>query len=269
MEMELFESWVAEKRRNRQLSASSESVYRAMWRSMTRTLNAVSWSSLSPEDIQAGLERLRLSSSAKRKYLQLVARVLGENSAARQVLEDSTAPQRALPQFLKSGIEDRLEQALESQGVRNKVLLHLYLGAGLRTGEAVRLTREDLFLADEVPWVAVRNTAGIASRAAPLTREAAQALSAWLAGHEDFYVFPGADSGHMDESSAWRICRGVARSALEDETAASPRRLRNAYAVRQLRAGEQLTTVANWIGHRTTSTTARLHQLAPPKRQPV
>ncbi|HRQ47944.1 MAG TPA: site-specific integrase [Rhodocyclaceae bacterium] len=268
MKQSQFDQWILRREEEGSgISDASRKVYGAMWRSLCRELSG----SESPGvvEIESALERLKLSPTSRRRYLQLLAKVLGQESAAAAVLEQAAIPEKPAPATLSPVRENNLSAALESFDPRDRALTLLYLGAGLRTGESVRLRREDLHLDEAVPWILVRNAFDTVVRSAPLNAAAAQALREWARSHDDPFVFPGKDDGPLDVSSAWKICKRATQAVLGNKSAESPRRMRHAFAIRQLAAGESLSTVGAWIGHRQVSSTARLEPLVPHTRQPV
>jgi len=268
MKQSQFDEWILRREdEGTRISDASRKVYAAMWRSLCRELA----DSESPrvEEIESALERLKLSPTTRRRYLQLLAKVLGEESHAAAVLEKAAIPEKPAPETLSPVRENNLSAALESFHPRDRALTLLYLGAGLRTGESVRLRREDLHLEDSVPWIKVRNAFDTIVRSAPLNDAAALALREWACSHDNPFVFPGKDDGPLDVSTAWKICKRASKVALGQASDESPRRMRHAFAIRQLAAGESLSTVSQWIGHRQLSSTERLKTLVPHTRQPV
>ena len=269
MKQSQFDEWILRREKEGdQISDSSRKVYAAMWRSLCREIGDLD--SPSVPEIESALDRLKLSPTPRRRYLQLLAKVLGADSAAVAVLEQAAIPEKPSPETLSPSRENALSAALESFDPRDRALTLLFLGAGLRTGESVRLRREDLHLDDPVPWIMVRNGFDTIVRSAPLNAAAAQALREWTCSHHNAFVFPGKDDdGPLDVSSAWKICKRASQAVLGHKSQDSPRRMRHAFAIRQLAAGESLSTVSGWIGHRQLSSTVRFKPLVPHTRQPV
>ena len=268
MKQSQFDQWILRREEEGNgISDASRKVYGAMWRSLCRELSESEAPSVM--EIESALARMKLSPTTRRRYLQLLAKVLGSDSAAAAVLEKAVIPEKPAPQTLSPMRENSLSAALESFEPRDRALTLLYLGAGLRTGESVRLRREDLHLDEPVPWIMVRNAFDTIVRSAPLNAAAAQALREWVCSHDGPFVFPGKDDGPLDVSSAWKICKRASEIALGHKSNESPRRMRHAFAIRQLAAGESLSTVSEWIGHRQLSSTERLKVLVPHTRQPV
>lgn len=268
MKQSQFDQWILRREEEGTgISDASQKVYAAMWRTLCREMS----DSESPSvlEIESALERIKLSPTTRRRYLQLLAKVLGADSAAAAVLDNAAIPEKPAPEALSTTRESCLRAALDSLDPRDRALTLLYLGAGLRTGESVRLRREDLHLDDPVPWIMVRNGFDTIVRSAPLNVAAAQALKEWAHSHDNPFVFPGKDDGPLDVSSAWKICKKASQIAFGHRADESPRRMRHAFAIRQLAAGESLSTVSDWIGHRQLSSTKRLEMLVPHTRQPV
>jgi len=268
MDTTVFDMWLAARQESETpLSPSSVAVYTAMWRSLCKEMPGTHRPTAL--EIEAASDRLHLAPVPRRRYLQLMARVYGKDSPAQGVLEESALPSRGLPDALRPQDETLVNGALSALPLRDRALALLYLGAGLRTGESVRLQRIDLHLDDPIPWLHARDSHDEPVRAVPLNAAAANALRDWVQTHDAEFVFVGRTHQPLDVSSAWRICRQAVAKALGRTGVGSPRTMRHAFAVRNLAAGEKLKTVGEWIGHRQISSTERLKLLVPPARQPV
>lgn len=268
MDQALFDEWLLSREKDgATLSNGSIEVYGAMWRSLCRELSV--GSNPDPQSILNALERLKLAPSPRRRYLQLLAHVLGEDSHARRLLDELPPPARGLPAVMNLTDETTLQSGISRLKLRDRALTLLFLGAGLRTGESVRLRKEDLHLEDPVPWVHARTPRGAPSRVVPLNPAAAGALKDWAASHDKAVVFPGRGAEVLSARAAWRICQIAVEELLGHPGSGTPRSMRHAFAVRNLSAGTSTRLVGEWLGHHEAASTERLKLLIRPTQQPV
>jgi integrase/recombinase XerC len=146
--------------------------------------------------------------------------------------------------------------------LRDRALLELLYGAGLRIGEALALDVRDVdLLAREVRVLGK----GRKERVVPLPRAARQALGAWLAarrgpGYQAEPLFPAlrgtVPARRLDPRAARRILGSRARAAgVADRV--HPHRLRHSYATHLLDMGADLRSIQELLGHASLSTTQR------------
>ncbi|MEN9723276.1 MAG: site-specific recombinase XerC [Pseudomonadota bacterium] len=167
---------------------------------------------------------------------------------------------RPLPRFLNI---DEMRELVESPdlstlaGKRDRALLEILYGSGLRVGEAVALNVEDLNLAQG--WVRVMGK-GSKQREVPLGGPAVQALSHYLEGPRQnpqtqalFLNYRG------DRLTSRSVARMLARQLVRLGTAKhlSPHGLRHSFATHLLAAGADLRTIQELLGHSRLSTTQR------------
>lgn len=149
-----------------------------------------------------------------------------------------------------------------AQRLRDRALLELLYGAGLRVGEAVALDVRDVdLLAREVRVLGK----GRKERVVPLPQAARQALGAWLEsrrrpGYQAEPLFPVlagvAPARRLDPRAARRILGARARAAgVADRV--HPHRLRHSYATHLLDMGADLRSIQELLGHASLSTTQR------------
>jgi integrase/recombinase XerC len=145
---------------------------------------------------------------------------------------------------------------------RDRALVELLYGAGLRIGEAVALAVRDLDpLAREVRVVGK----GRKERIVPLPRAARQALASYLElrrrpGYQAEPLFvalgPGRRRGRLGARSVRRILLARAAAAgVADRV--HPHRLRHSYATHLLDMGADLREIQELLGHASLSTTQR------------
>ncbi|MEC8423718.1 MAG: tyrosine-type recombinase/integrase, partial [Myxococcota bacterium] len=182
-------------------------------------------------------------------------RILATSPAAR--LRPPRVPRRA-PRFLDvdeaSNVVERPSQT-GRLALRNRALLELLYGAGLRVGEAVALDCSDLDLDQRL--VRVRSGKGDRDRIVPFGPPCARALQQWLierAPRRDSHaVFLNNRGGRLSARSAWRITRDA--GAMNGVSDVHPHALRHSCATHLLGAGADLRAIQEQLGHASLSTT--------------
>lgn len=218
------------------------------------------------------MDQLKLNSQPRRRYLQLLSRVLGEASAASHLLVQSPPPPRALPAVLVHARERELTDHLPSCTVRQQLLVALVLGAGLRAGEVAQVRWSDLQLDDPtLPWLVARRRSGEPIRSTPIAPWALPYVQAALPPEplREAYIFCNSQGLPVAASTLWRDCEALVRQVLGPGRLAGMTRLCNTYGVRNLASGKPLPEVQEWLGHRQESTTARLLSFIPPRHGAV
>jgi len=168
---------------------------------------------------------------------------------------------RRLPGVLTiSQVESLLEQPDSSPlGLRDRAMLEMAYGAGLRVSELCGLTLE----AVQQPQQVVRVTGkGGRERVVPYGRAAAAALSRYLAGGRPFlasgrvtaFVFVNARGGGLSRVGFFkRLKQHAAAAGIERRV--SPHVLRHSFATHLLEGGADLRLVQELLGHADISTT--------------
>lgn len=174
-------------------------------------------------------------------------------------LRPPRVPRRA-PRFLDV---DEAAQVVERPaqsgrlGLRNRALLELLYGAGLRVGEAVALDMGDLDLGQRL--VRVRAGKGDRDRIVPFGPPCAQALQRWLAeGRDDptgGAVFLNNRGGRLSARSAWRVVRDA--GAMNGIPDVHPHALRHSCATHLMGSGADLRAIQEQLGHASLSTTQK------------
>jgi integrase/recombinase XerD len=149
------------------------------------------------------------------------------------------------------------------QGIRDRAMLHLGYGSGLRVSELVGLRLEDLQLQPQ-PSVLVHGK-GRRERCLPLWKTAAAAVRAWLAvrGARPVSVselFVSARGESLTRAGFEYILRKHVRTASQHCPSLATKRvyphlLRHSCALSVLQATKDLRRVALWLGHAQTQTT--------------
>ena len=150
-------------------------------------------------------------------------------------------------------------------GTRDRALLELLYGTGLRVSELVALKLDDVDLAARQ----VRTVGkGRKERIVPFGRAAGDAVKAWLrertamrpsAGDATF-LFLNARAGRLTDRSVRRHPR-PRRSAAGVPRHASPHDLRHSFATHLLAAGADLRSIQELLGHASLSTTQKYTHL--------
>lgn len=145
-----------------------------------------------------------------------------------------------------------------SLGLRDRALLALLYGAGLRISEAVGLDIRDADL--RRGRVLVRG--GRKQRFVPLGERAQRDVGTFMregraklgAVGEDLPLLVNSRGGRLSRQGCWKILKGYAHAA-GIGTKVSPHTLRHSFAAHMLEAGEDLKTVQEWLGHASPTTT--------------
>ncbi len=158
-----------------------------------------------------------------------------------------------------------LEKALQTPHLeddetwpRDRALLELLYGSGLRIGEALGLEVQQVDLSSG--WVRVMGK-GRKERAVPIGQHASEALRAWLELRGSWAneksgqaLFLGKRGGPLNPRSAYEIVR-VRLSHAGGKVASHPHALRHAYATHMLDSGADLRVIQDLLGHASLSTT--------------
>jgi integrase/recombinase XerC len=243
----------------------------------------------------------QITAEAVRTYLDdLFARHLSASSAARhlsslrtfvkylvreEVLNDDPtslikAPRqrRSLPAHLGMADMDRLLSSVDvssAAGRRDLAILELFYASGLRLSELCDLDLDDVTLSRRI--VRVRGKGG-KERLVPFGTAASEALRRMLADHAAGPASPAAHErgrrhgrirhplflnlrgGRLTTRSVDRIVRRAARQAAV-APGISPHALRHTFATHLLRAGADLRSIQELLGHSQLSTTERYTHL--------
>jgi site-specific recombinase XerD len=186
-------------------------------------------------------------------------------AVAEQVLERSPVAAVKRPKLgddsQSTGLDrDELRRLLavaEADGLRSQALVTLLALNGLRVDEALSRDVEHLDVERGHRVLRLRRKGG-ARAAAVLSPPRVRALDAYLAGRESGPIFITKNGRRMDEPSAWRMVRRLARKA---EIAAAerinPHSLRHSFVTAALDAGVSLRDAQDAAGHADPRTTRR------------
>ncbi|MEM8852365.1 MAG: tyrosine recombinase XerC [Pseudomonadota bacterium] len=220
---------------------------------------------LRPGDIRAFLAERRRSGVGPRTLARVLAGVRamlshferhhGVNAAAARAVGAPSKP-RALPRpVAEAAATAMLAPAGSWVERRDRAVLALLYGAGLRVGEAVGLDVADV--TPPLTALAVRGKGG-RERLVPILPEVAAAIEDYRAaipfGLDSGPLFRGEKGGRLSPRmvqrtvAAWRGALGLSETA-------TPHALRHAFASHVLAAGGDLRSIQEMLGHASLSTT--------------
>jgi integrase/recombinase XerD len=169
---------------------------------------------------------------------------------------------RTLPRTLSPAEAERLIEAASGttpRAMRDRALVELMYGAGLRVSEATGLHRRSVDLDDRIVR-ALGN--GSKERIVPLGRPAVEALRRYIAmgrPHLDRRTRPelflNARGGPLTRAGAFLILRRLAEKAGLEPLRVHPHLLRHSFATHLLEGGADLRSVQEMLGHADLSTT--------------
>ncbi len=223
------------------------------------------------EELERWLAEMRAAGVAPSTVARRVAAVRGffrhqlllgtreDNPAAALQLPRRT---RTLPRTLSPAEAERLIDAAvgtSPRSLRDRALVELLYGAGLRVSEATGLHRRSVDLDDRVVRALGK---GSKERLVPLGRPAAEALRRYIAfgrPHLDrrgrVELFLNARGGPLTRAGAFLILRRLAEKAGLEPRRVHPHLLRHSFATHLLEGGADLRSVQEMLGHADLSTT--------------
>lgn len=173
---------------------------------------------------------------------------------------ETPAAHRPLPKALSVALVERLLAAPVGDGPaarRDRAMLELLYGAGLRISELVELDVDDV---DEVERLLTVRGKGDRQRLVPFGDLAADALESWLVqGRPAFAprepaVFVNARGGRLTRQGAWKRLK-LHAAAVELDAEVSPHTLRHAFATHLIDNGADVRAVQELLGHASVTTT--------------
>ena len=178
-------------------------------------------------------------------------------------LLESPKLSRKLPDTLSINEINSLIDALDlskPEGMRNKAILEMLYGCGLRVSEVVDLKISNLFLDIELVKILGK---GNKERLVPIGSEAAKFLQIWLQevrvhlnikpGQED-WVFLNNRGSSLSRVMVFLIIKGLATKIGLKKTI-SPHTFRHSFATHLLEGGADLRAVQEMLGHESITTT--------------
>lgn len=213
------------------------------------------------KDLGLAPASIRRNVSAVRSYFKFL---LGEGHVVRDPSERLETPKRwrTLPEVLAVDEVTRLLAAPtldEKLAFRDRAMLELAYGAGLRVSEWISLGIRDVLLEDHLVRVFGK---GSKERLVPIGRSAIGAIATYLRelrptlekGEGKGVLFLSARGKPLSRMGAWKILRKyVERAGIVK--AVSPHTLRHSFATHLLEGGADLRAVQEMLGHADISTT--------------
>jgi len=224
-----------------------------------------------PDEIEGWLANLRArgqapSSIARRAaaarsfYRHLVA--LGQRSDNPAADVDLPRRRQKLPRSLSLGEVERLIDAANAttpRSLRDRALVELLYGGGLRVSEAVGLEHGGVDLEERTVRCVGK---GDKERVVPLGSEAVEALRRYLSRGRPYLdrrhrpeLFLNAQGGALTRAGAFLIVRRLAAKAGLDPERIHPHLLRHSFATHLLEGGADLRSVQEMLGHADLGTT--------------
>jgi integrase/recombinase XerD len=190
---------------------------------------------------------------------QVLLGVRGDNPAAELELPRR---RRTLPRTLSPGEAERLIEAAVGttpRSLRDRALVELLYGAGLRVSEAVGLEKNGVDLEGRLVRCIGK---GSKERVVPVGREAVEALRRYLSRGRPFLdvrhrpeLFLNARGGGLTRAGAFLILRRLAETAGLEPGRVHPHLLRHSFATHLLEGGADLRSVQEMLGHADLATT--------------
>ena len=213
--------------------------------------------------------------SAARSYFRHLGLIgsRSDNPAAALVLPKRG---RRLPRTLSPGETERLIDAAAGtspRSLRDRALVELLYGAGLRVSEAIGLQKGSVDIDERIVRVVGK---GGKERLVPLGRPAAEAARRYLAlgrPHLDrryrYELFLNARGGPLTRAGAFLILRRLAERAGLEPGRVHPHLLRHSFATHLLEGGADLRSVQEMLGHADLGTTERYTHVSDRRRREV
>ncbi|WP_375508656.1 tyrosine-type recombinase/integrase [uncultured Caballeronia sp.] len=284
-----FDAWMA----GQAFKASSANVYRAQWGLFLEWLDVkrVNLKTVDRLAIEQFVTQLDIRKPQRVRYLRLIERVLdhvrqielASTNPARFIAQDGEAPWRdareneptgflshneraALVAYLFSPIVD-LSAGQRWRESRDRALVGVFLGGGVKTGEAAALTVSSFDW--NQPWLTIEASNSALIRQTRLAPFAVALLDQWIserktAGLPGDLLFPSTASGRIMHKAtmlrsidAVTLAAGIADSRV---ARASPQTLRNTFAADRFESGTVPEQVGQWLGFQQDISAHRLHR---------
>jgi integrase/recombinase XerD len=213
------------------------------------------------KDLGLSPSSIRRNVSAVRSYFRFL---MGDGHVVRDPSERLDTPQRwrTLPEVLTV---DEIQRLLAAPSMddplyfRDRAMLEVAYGAGLRVSEWIGIGVKDVWLDDGLVRVFGK---GSKERLVPIGRNAIAALAIYLHEHRprlerqsrQTRLFLNARGEALSRMGAWKILRKYVKRAGITK-AVSPHTLRHSFATHLLEGGADLRAVQEMLGHADISTT--------------
>jgi integrase/recombinase XerD len=228
-------------------------------------------STATPDDLDRYLAELRAAGLSPATIARRAAAIrsffrhqqlLGSRTDNPAAELDLPRRRRKLPRTLSPGEAERLIDAasgVRPRDFRDRALVELLYGAGLRVSEAVGLEKGGVDLEGRLVRCIGK---GDKERVVPIGRQAADALRRYLSRgrpHLDRRhrpeLFLNAQGGALTRAGAFLILRRLAETAGLEPGRVHPHLLRHSFATHLLEGGADLRSVQEMLGHADLATT--------------
>lgn len=193
------------------------------------------------------------SYSAQNQFINAIKLFYGLHRNSEIIPEDIIRPrkQRKLPNVLSKEEVKRL--LLATSNLKHRCLLMVVYGAGLRIGEALRLTIEDVRSKEKILYI--RQSKGAKDRRVPLSETMLKVLREYyLAYKPKHFLFEGQNGGQYSARSAQKIIKRSARKA-GIKINVTLHTLRHSYATHLMQNQVGLRYIQEILGHNSPKTT--------------
>jgi site-specific recombinase XerD len=251
----------------RRASPNTLRAYEAELERLRAALGDPDWSAVSVDDLRRFL-RSRTDEVGRRSLGRTVAALRSffawlrrDGRSERDPASRISAPRfpRTLPRYLSESAVERLFDdggaVPDERTVRDRALLEVLYGSGLRASEAVALDWRDVAIAERQAHV--RGGKGGKDRYVPLSRPASEALALLRTFFRapNGAVFRNARGSRLTSRSVARVLhRALARAGLAE---INPHALRHSCATHMLDHGADLRSIQELLGHASLATTQR------------
>ena len=188
---------------------------------------------------------------------------LGEGLIDQTPMNNIEAPktEKRLPKVLSAGEVEKLIESVNGNSkypIRNRAILELLYGCGLRVSELLNLRKEDIFLKED--FIRVKGK-GSKERIIPLGSKAKKSIIEYLGTErvtlnrqKSSFLFLTRRGNKLSRMGLWKIFKVYLRESgiTKDCT---PHTLRHSFATHLLERGATLRTVQLLLGHSDISTT--------------
>ena len=240
----------------------------AVWAATQRVVDPAGLSAAHLREFVYHLKDLGLAPSSIRRGISAIRTwyrfLLAEGVLSKDPSERLETPKkwRVLPEVLSAGEVDRLIGAVsldERLAFRDRAMLELAYGAGLRVSEWIGIASRDVLLDELVVRVFGK---GGKERLVPIGRKAAGALAMYQRelrpvlekGEGEGILFLNARGRPLSRMGAWKILRKYVEAAGITKPV-TPHTLRHSFATHLLEGGADLRAVQEMLGHADISTT--------------
>jgi site-specific recombinase XerD len=208
--------------------------------------------------------------SALRSFLRW-SRALGVHGLRSEVIEAALKMPRARIRrpYRTIGEKDGKRLLSAARSARDRAIVGLLLGAGLRVAEVSALDVADRIYVAGGPAVYVRRGKGRRDRTVPIGRDVAGLVKSYLSEADRAQRSKGPlfivedrsaesrGSGRLSARSVGIMLGHLAERAGLGEKGISPHALRHTFAIRALRGGANVVAVSKLLGHASIATTQR------------